>query len=135
MDAHVKEGAPEVKEKIYSPSLNSNSKFNSSMFKSNTYIHLPIENFGFRYHDKSRVVMHDNCKKKWITLPWKGQTKRNLGKLLKKSRHMLRNRSRNVQGGQNNSRTRKLELENQALRAKVVHLEKTLKKMTMVLRT
>lgn len=56
-------GSSKGKEKIYSTSLNSNSKFNSSMFKRNTYIHLPMENFGFRYHDKSRVVMHDNCEK------------------------------------------------------------------------
>lgn len=48
MDACAKR---KLKEKVYSPNMNLNSNFNSS-----------IKNFDFKYHDRSRINKHYNSR-------------------------------------------------------------------------
>lgn len=54
--------APKVKGKVITK-LNSISRFTSSMHRQNSYVHLSIHNFSFKYHDRFRVNMYDNFRK------------------------------------------------------------------------
>lgn len=49
------EVAAKVKEKLYS-----NLNFNSSLQMNNNFSYLPIPDYDFNYHDRSRFNMHDN---------------------------------------------------------------------------
>ena len=118
-------GAPKVKGKV-NPNLNSKSNLNSSMHARNNCYYLPMQNFGFKYHDRNRVNVDQNPRRPIHEKPRNGRPRQvkfslpkekkvieNQGINPKKGRHMPRNdRSRNVQGGQINSRVRNLEKEN-----------------------
>lgn len=47
--------APKVRGKVI-PNLNFNSQVNSSTHSLNTYIYLHMKNYGFKYHDRTKII-------------------------------------------------------------------------------
>lgn len=83
---------PNLKKKILTPNLNFNSSVVSSMYRSNNYIHLPMQTYDFIYYDGTRVEVHNNFRRTpndKTTLPRERKVyKKVLGRQSMKGRHM-----------------------------------------------